>query len=810
MQMIALAGRIEFGFVSLFSSSHLSCLSFLALLTGILIPPATMAQPLFDEHPLEQYLRAAGEPPEIMPGSSPEFAEDLDCYDTELEEEPEWRPVLLVQLVEMLQTIFASPPQSSQFAERFKYDVISSSLLSTSLPVPHSHRRSVSPTLPGKLKLDVPPNPHGELVDYGLLSLLFVIAAVFLAMGLYFLTVVSIGGAAIYLYNHSDNSRPDMSSTIEALNELITANAQWDSVVQDTVTLLEKEEESPPSPVSAIRLSLHSSLHTTQTQCDNVRHLLSALTAPLELAQLSEMYAPPSPRHSFPPLSPPPSYDSKRSTWNGSYSSLSGVHLVKGREKRRSDLSGLLNVSSLRSHSAPSTPPPPGLGNVQEEDADDRQQFGAAALDLHRRRRISGIETLRLHPTPPRTPLTGSSTISHASRFTTMQTMRHPLALSALYHALDGALASKRYACSHLLALRFGDQDDEGYWEDVRSVMGLLTTTFADNAARLTVALEEAENEDAEFNSRLDTIRLREPSAEDSAGMDSARATGGRTATSILTSFAPVPTHLTRFAAHVDAISSALDDAREHLAECVAALRGTAPATGPHLRRRRSRLFSDPPPPAEPPALQAYERLRRELGLALRECERGRDRLLEIVAPKPPPQAPADHAESEEDVPSLGHDASDECDESDKPDEASPTMDEEGHHHAVVVAPGDGLGLDADAVDDATGHLLRGASPHHLPLPGAEQVFEGEAEVGLFTRERSKLTREERIQLAKARRESGGKGLAVSVPTEKVEREKWGPGGEVVQELKDVIWKVGERRRKMADGQLHSVDPNVS
>jgi hypothetical protein len=29
--------------------------------------------------------------------------------------------------------------------------------------------------------------------------------------------------------------------------------------------------------------------------------------------------------------------------------------------------------------------------------------------------------------------------------------------------------------------------------------------------------------------------------------------------------------------------------------------------------------------------------------------------------------------------------------------------------------------------------------------------------------------------------------------------EKWGPGGEVVQELKDVIWKVGEKRRKMAD-----------
>jgi hypothetical protein len=444
------------------------------------------------------------------------------------------------------------------------------------------------------------------------------------------------------------------------------------------------------------------------------------------------------------------------------------------------------------------------LGNVQEEEEDSRQQFGAAALDLHRRRRISGIETLRLHaPTPPRTPQSGSSTISHASRFTTMQTMRHPLALSALHHALDGALASKRYACSHLLALRFADQDDEGYWEDVRSVVALLTTTFADSAARLTAALEEAEHQEAEFD-QLDTIRVTEPSP---GLMDSARATGGRTATSILTTFAPVPTHLTRFAAHVDAISSALDDAREHLAECVAALRSKAPEE-PHLRRRRSRRFlqmSEAPPPAEPPALQAYERLRRELGLALRECERGRDRLLEIVAPPPPP---ADPAESEEDVPSLGHDVSDECDDSDKPDSASP-MDEEQHNHPVVVAPGDGL--DAP-VDDATAHLLLGASAHHLPLPGAEQVFESDAEVGMFTRERSKLTREERIQLAKARRESGlgGVGVPAADSGETVEREKWGPGGEVVQELKDVIWQVGERRRKMTDGQLHSVDPSLS
>ncbi|KAJ7708854.1 hypothetical protein B0H17DRAFT_367138 [Mycena rosella] len=768
-----------------------------------------MAQPLFDDHPLQQYLR--GEPPELMPGSSPEFIEDLDEFETEPEEEPEWRPLLLVRMLEILQSIFVPPPQSSQFAERFKYDVISSSLLASSLPVPHTHRRSVSPSLPGKLTLDAPPNPRHEPVDVWLLSPIFVLAAFFLATGYYLFSIVSIGGATVYWYNHSENSKPDMSSTMGALNELIAANALWDSVVQDTVAVLEKEEESPPSPVSAIRLSLHSSLHTTQTQCDNVRHIFSALTAPLELAQLAEMYAPPSPRHSFPPSSPEPtSLESKRTTWNGSYTSLSGsptTHVVKNREKRRSDLSSLLNVSSFRSHSAPNTPPPqpsqPTLAEVQEEGP---QHFGAAALDLHRRRRVSGIETLRLHATPPRTPLTGSSTISHASRFTTMQTMRHPLALSSLYHALDGALASKRYACSHLLALRFGDQEDEGYWEDVRSVMALLTTTFADAAARLTEALEDAERRDEEFN-KSEPIRMGNISAEDSPAMDSARAMGGRTAASMMTSFAPVPTHLTRFAAHVDAISSALDDAREHLAECVAALRDNAPAPEPILRRRRSRTFSlsAPPQPAEPPALQAYERLRRELGLALRECERGRDRLLDIVAP---PAPRADLAESEEDVPSLGHDASDEC-ESDKPDSASP-LDEEQHNPAVVLAPGDGL-LDAGAVDDATAHLLLGASAGHLPLPGAEQVFESDAEVGLFTRERSKLSREERIQLAKARRGSGlGVSPVISVPVESVEREKWGPGGEVVQELKDVIWKVGERRRKMTDGQLHSVDPDLS
>ena len=51
----------------------------------------------------------------------------------------------------------------------------------------------------------------------------------------------------------------------------------------------------PATSTSALRISLHSTLLTTQNQCDNVRPLLAALASPEELAQLSEMYAPSTP-----------------------------------------------------------------------------------------------------------------------------------------------------------------------------------------------------------------------------------------------------------------------------------------------------------------------------------------------------------------------------------------------------------------------------------------------------------------------------------------------------------------------------------
>ena len=105
--------------------------------------------------------------------------------------------------------------------------------------------------------------------------------------------------------------------------------------------------------------------------------------------------------------------------------------------------------------------------------------------------------------------------------------------------------------------------------------------------------------------------------------------------------------------------------------------------------------------------------------------------------------------------------------------------------------------------DDATEHLLLEASSSHLPAPGAEQIYEADsATVGAFSRERSKLSREERIKQMKAKRESmSGRGLAAQLEddssTDRSERHSWGPSTDVVEELKDVIWKVGERRRKM-------------
>lgn len=491
----------------------------------------------------------------------------------------------------------------------------------------------------------------------------------------------------------------------------------------------------------------------------------------------------------------------KRSTWNGSYAALAQAgsplgHRQKRSSRRSADLTSLFEPpSSKLSFSEP--PTPQRIAPVQEEceEGDDTdsdaslahgEYFGAAVLDLQRKRRSAAMEVFG---TPPpsyatsarhshRTSLAQQPTIASASRLTTVHTTRHPLSLTGLQLALHGALSAKRYASSHLLALRFSEDEDDAYWEDVRSVMALLRSTFEDASARLTEALDIAEK---------NRVRDERPSPRNSLDLSAVRRSAPapvRTMADMI-SFAPVPSHLARFAAHVDAMSSALNDAREHLEQCVASLRDTAP--------------SDTPAGAsavqEHPAFQAYDRLRKEVGYALRECERGRERLLDIVAGpqhSPAPDSPA----SPDGPPELRHDNG--SDTSDKPGPSSPAPPAP----SILVDGALGLSLDTDGdhdIDDATAHLLMATSSQHLPPPGAEQVYEAETGAApVFARERSKLSREDRIKLAKAARREGMSGFALDAPP-RLQSERWGPGGEVVQELKDVIWKVGERRRQLAE-----------
>ena len=347
--------------------------------------------------------------------------------------------------------------------------------------------------------------------------------------------------------------------------------------------------------------------------------------------------------------------------------------------------------------------------------------------------------------------------------------------------------------------------------------MGLLISTLADVSSRLSEVLDETEQQS--FQDQIPSPSSVLPSSEDETTfMDQNQISSHKSLkTDSQVSFAPMPNHISRFTAHVAAITSALDDARDNLEHCISAPKEDSSVSSnfsgsSQTSRHAPKII---PKTAEsaleeaagPVALQAYERLRRELGLALRECERGRDRLLEIVNPP----VPSDEEEFD-DLPSLGHDLSD------KTDSISPNLDDDSDMAVLINAENVSTVLvgrercdgGESLIDDATSHLLLTATTNHLPMPGIEEVFE--ADMGsraVFARERSKMTREERIKAAKARRESGlGLGIAFTgggdgndcLEVQKMGGiEKWGPGGEVVQELKDVIWKVSEKKRKMAD-----------
>ena len=729
------------------------------------------------------------------------------------------------------------------------------------------------------------------------------------------------------------------AQTFDSLRDLIAAAHLWDSTVHEAINLLEVEESmyvaavrssflcrhlfirAPSSPpFSPLRAALHAALQNTQTQSDSVRHVLVGLTSPSSLAQLTEMYAPPSPikphttLHARSGSVTPASRSSvvstpseKRATWSGgipfSYVALANAgspsrQSLKRWEKRRSDLSTLLLRPGGAAFSEPTTPQRErSLKGVEEENTnhldtpdlsekevdvvplEERGLFASAALELQRERRSRGIEAFYppTHSPPPKyspispqpspsthitrlgsksshvTPNSPHSSFS-ASRFTAMQIPRHPLSVYSLTHALNSSLAARRYAASHLLALRFGNGDSlddrergrESYWEDVRAVMALLTSTLANATAPLVDALEAAERERLRTENPTPTSHSRSSSAESHIGTsplhrEQRRRRQAHRSSSHFTSFAPLPSHLARFAAHVDALTNALNDAREHLESCVASLRDdstTASANSSHTYTHHNPKQDV----VDSPALHAYERLRRELGLALRECERGRGPLIELL--RPPSADEGEEDEEEDGVPSLGLDA--ESSDSDKeatrvrspsPFSLSPPPLSSVRADAVLVREKQQQRQEGDDEDDVAAHgdvLVVGLE--RLPPPGIERVFEADADADddskAHRRPRSKLSRAERIAAAKARRAAAdvitpsGLGLSTftldhgedTIGVGAEGPKQWGgPGGDVVQELKDVIWKVGEQRRlreekrqKEEQRQVGSADAVVS
>ena len=524
--------------------------------------------------------------------------------------------------------------------------------------------------------------------------------------------------------------------------------------------------------------------------------------------------------------------------------------------------------------------------------AGDGEQFGRAALDMRRKHMSGGLEAFRRMGfdsiESPGSPSRRQTPSLSPSRFTLLHTSRHPLSISALNLALQSALSAKRYTCSHLLALRF--EEEEEYWENVRSIMTLLATSLADATERLLEALDEAEKrrikdetpslpplsreasaspsnpatsppqktvplqsrscsppvtQPAHSSSHPQTQsfpqplylpqnltpiprHLRSHSASTSSSVpsnpdDAEFLTRVKTKQPLQSieqtmSYAPMPSHLMRFATHVDALTCALNEARDNLGRCVTLLRDAASGENHHSDSPDVSL-EDPFIVSQPrrsvstktdtsATLEAYERVRKELGLAFREYERGRDHLLHHIQQRstvlPPDVEEVLSGSDVEEVPPLGHDNG--TDES--AEERGPTTVEAPLKSSMFVADAS-LGFE-NRDDSFSMHLESRLEDAQAKFMGVEEVFEADTEdLGGFKRERSRLTREERIALAKARREKDLELLQAddwaadpSEPQERKTSGRMGPGVEVVQELKDVIWKVGERRRKIAEQQL--------
>jgi hypothetical protein len=235
-----------------------------------------MAQPIFDnESPLDDYLRgqalisSPALPPhmlihfldtdiDLMPGILPDFLQPHDAPHAT----PHWVPFLILTLCQVSPRSFtsnrpstaasdipqslesslyepANPTNARQFAERFKYIIISSSLLSAFL--------SPSPTeAHGVPEPETPTASHANDAPITTQAVLFyIIFPVCLASGrwIFALFALSLANFAFHPSTPSSGDKPLQTSlALQSLQTLVEADSAWESAVSEAMELLRRDE----------------------------------------------------------------------------------------------------------------------------------------------------------------------------------------------------------------------------------------------------------------------------------------------------------------------------------------------------------------------------------------------------------------------------------------------------------------------------------------------------------------------------------------------------------------------------------------
>jgi hypothetical protein len=143
---------------------------------------------------------------------------------------------LALQLLESIICPPANQPSGRQFAERFKYIIISSSLLSAFLSP------STVPSSPSR-ELETPTLSDTNNVPITISAfLLFIVAPISLASGHWLVTIAALLIAKFYFTSDPTLEPFQTRSTLQSLYALVEADAAWESAIGEAMALLSRDE----------------------------------------------------------------------------------------------------------------------------------------------------------------------------------------------------------------------------------------------------------------------------------------------------------------------------------------------------------------------------------------------------------------------------------------------------------------------------------------------------------------------------------------------------------------------------------------